>query len=290
MNKIKKIAILISFTAFSFNNSSAQKAFINVLGGYSNYTGDVTQASFTLKESHAAFGFGVSYFLNNNFSLRAEYNSAFISGDDANNKKQGVIDRNLNFSSKISEFSLRAEFDYFGSQKSKITPYNFIGISSFNFNPYTYDNTNTKIYLRNLSTEGQGLTQYPNRSIYKLTESAIVYGGGLKYHLSDDLNISFELGYRKTSTDYLDDVSTTYVDENTLLAERGALAVALAWRGDEKTNPLAYPSDGATRGNPGVKDYYYFGQIRLAFRLNWFDNDFYSSGNSKKFGCPKQIL
>ncbi len=288
MKKIK--AIILSILILNLSTLIAQKTLVNLAGGFSNYAGDVTQANFTLKESHGVFGFGMSYYFNNNISLRGEFNSAFISANDANNKSQGVINRNLNFSTKINELSLRAEFDYWSFEKSKITPYSFIGIASFNYNPYTYDDNNTKIFLRNLSTEGQGLSQYPNREIYKLTETAFLYGGGIKYHFSNDLNISFELGYRKTSTDYLDDVSTTYVDENTLLAERGALAVALAWRGDEKTNPQAYPTDGATRGNPGVKDYYYFGQIKMSFRLNWFDNDYYSNGNSKKFGCPRTIL
>lgn len=277
---------IIIFCRISF----AQKLYLNTLGGFANYAGDITQASFTLKESHPAFGVGISFFLSNKFSIRGEFNSAFITGDDKNNKKQGIIDRNLNFSTKISELNVRVEYDYLSIEKSPITPYSFLGIASFKFSPYTYDDNNVKVSLRNLSTEGQGLPQYPNRNMYKLSESAIIYGSGIKYHFNDDLNISFELGYRKTSTDYLDDVSTNYVDENILLAERGALAVALAWRGDEKTNPQAYPVDGASRGNPRAKDYYYFGQIRLAFRLNWFDNDFYSSGNNKKFGCPKPIL
>ena len=41
---------------------------------------------------------------------------------------------------------------------------------------------------------------------------SVPFGVGLKYSLNERLNIGFEIVHRFTNTDYLDDVSTTYVD------------------------------------------------------------------------------
>ena len=59
-------------------------------------------------------------------------------------------------------------------------------------------------------TEGQGTTSFQNRKPYSLTQLSIPFGGGVKIGVSDDFNIIIEYGLRKTFTDYIDDVSTTY--------------------------------------------------------------------------------
>ena len=66
------------------------------------------------------------------------------------------------------------------------------------------------IDLQPLGTEGQGTTAYPDRKKYSRTQIAIPMGGGVKISLNDNLNIAFSFSARKTYTDYLDDVSTTY--------------------------------------------------------------------------------
>src|SRR5690606_13448162 len=78
-----------------------------------------------------------------------------------------------------------------------------------------------KVFLKPLSTEGQGLPQYPDRKPYKLTQFAIPFGAGVKFRVSRNTVLAYEVGLRKIFTDYLDDVSTTYVDQATLLQERG---------------------------------------------------------------------
>ena len=70
--------------------------------------------------------------------------------------------------------------------------------------------------------------------------------------------MALEFTQRKTFTDYLDDVSTSYIDENTLLATRGQQAVNLAYRGDEVNPSWIYPPDGEQRGTPTEMDWYYF--------------------------------
>ncbi len=141
--------------------------------------------------------------------------------------------------------------------------------------------------MQPLSTEGEGFVS--GRKMYSLTQIGIPFGGGIKLALSDNLNVGFELGFRRLFTDYLDDVSKTYVDENLLLANRGAKAVELSYRGDEvKGGSLVYPAAGVQRGNPGSGDWYYFTGITLSFRLG---NGLLGSGTGKSdWDCPKNVL
>src|SRR5690606_14576938 len=97
---------------------------------------------------------------------------------------------------------------------------------------------------------------------------AIPFGGGLRFALNDNIRIGAELGLRKLFTDYLDDVSTVYADQNELMAFRGPEAVELAYRGDELQNStLSYPAAGAQRGGAKLKDWYYFTGINISLRI-----------------------
>ena len=141
--------------------------------------------------------------------------------------------RNLSFASGIKEVFAALEADILDISTKKFTPYAYGGIVLFHFNPYTYDANNQKVFLQPLSTEGQGLADYPDRKVYKLTQLAAAFGGGLRFALSDCSTISLEFSQRKTFTDYLDDVSTSHIDQSQLLAAKGPKAVELAFRGDE---------------------------------------------------------
>ena len=168
-----------------------------------------------------------------------------------------------------------------------LTPYIFAGLAVYHFNPYTTDTTGKKTYLRPLSTEGEGFIAGKNN--YNLTQIAIPFGGGVKFSLSDNVNVGLEVGYRKLFTDYLDDVSSRYVDEAALLANRGPEAVELAFRGDELKNGATYPAGSTIRGNSSQKDWYYFTGLTASFRL--FSGNGLGSGGGKhsKYGCPANV-
>ncbi len=53
-------------------------------------------------------------------------------------------------------------------------------------------------------------------------------------------------------------MSTNYVDQAMLLANRGQRAVDMAYRGDELKGGAGYPTDGSQRGSAKNKDWYYF--------------------------------
>lgn len=278
------MAVLLSMQVF------AQPVRLHIGGGFANYNGDLQAHAFTLNQARSVVSAGATFNITPKFAVRSDYSFAHLSADDKQNPK--ALNRNLNFKTIIQELSLTGEYDVFDLYDKRWSPYVFAGVGRYYFSPYTTDQANQKVYLQGLGTEGQGLSQYPDRKPYKKAQWNIPIGGGLKYALSDDIYIAGEFGFRKLFTDYLDDVSSTYVDENTLLAARGQQAVDLAFRGDEvKTNPQLYPADGTQRGNPKLKDSYYFGQIRLSFRMSWFDNGGYARGSRRsKYGCPTRIM
>ena len=271
------LLMIISFVA------SAQKLHADLFLGISNYQGDLQGKRFTLSQSQPAIGLGVSYDLSDKFILRTGFSYGKVEGDDKKNSTaKGIEFRNLSFKSNITELHLGTEYNLFDLSYRDFTPYAFAGVAVFHFNPYTKDIAGNKVYLNPLSTEGQGLTQYPENKPYKLTQFAIPFGGGIKFLLSDNLQVGLEIGLRKLFTDYLDDVSMNYVDSATLFAARGPQAVDLAYRGDEISGGPSYPLPGSQRGNPKYEDWYYFSGIRISYRLH-------NSLRKDKISCPVRI-
>ena len=117
--------------------------------------------------------------------------------------------RNLDFQNKIWEVSVQGDFNFFkyipGDPEHRFTPYVTLGVGIIKHNPYTYYE-GVKYKLRPLGTEGQG----QDNSFYSDQAYCFPFGMGIKYNLVKNLNLGFEVVYRYTNTDYLDDVSTVY--------------------------------------------------------------------------------
>jgi len=262
---------------------------VNLYGGFSNYIGDMQTSPYTTKQSNGSFGAGIQYDLTRHFSLLTNLTYGRISAADGYSSQADLRARNLNFESHITEWNLLAEYNLLDLSEHKLTPYLFAGVAIFHFNPYTYDTTGKKVYLRPLSTEGEGLTQYPGRRPYALTQLAIPFGGGIKFRISDGVTLAYEIGMRKTFTDYLDDLSTTYVDQATLLAARGPEAVEMAYRGNEIKNGGTYPPDGTIRGGHKWKDWYYVSGLRVTIALNNHQSQSMHHRHNGVIDCPKKV-
>lgn len=261
----------------------AQQLHLTAFGGFSNYQGDLQDKRFTLDQSHPAFGLGFLYEFTEKLYARANVTFGKISGYDKKNTPNA--NRNLSFASPITDIHLGLEYHLLNPYEHFAAPYLFVGISHFNFNPSAIDTSGRKVFLQPLSTEGQGF--YQGRKKYALGQFSIPFGGGVKFSLSENIRVGFEIGLRKTNTDYLDDVSTTYVDQNLLFANRGQQAVNMAFRGGELKTGLTYPADGSQRGSAKSKDWYYFSGITLAIRLNGNDGD--GGAGKSKTGCPTNV-
>lgn len=276
---------LVSFSIISLFfcvSTDAQNLSLDFYGGTANYRGDLQDQAFLFSQSHLAGGAGLTYRINDHISVRTALMLGKISGDDKTGKNKT---RNLNFTSSITEGNLQVVYFVTPLLVHSFSPYFFTGVSVFHFNPYTHDTLGNKYYLRPLSTEGEGFIAGVKN--YNLTQIGIPMGGGIKLRLSEAVDVGIEIGLRKIFTDYLDDVSTNYVDEGLLRANRGAIAVELAYRGDElKGGDLQYPSAGKQRGSPKAKDMYYFTLVSLSYRLGVTN---FSKSHSQ-WACPKNVL
>lgn len=258
--------LLFTLTGFA-QRPQKKSAEIGIFLGTSYYIGDLNPLVHFGPMTKPAGGAVFRYNFNPRLAARANVFFGTIQADDAISKSTAQQQRNLNFKSKITEFSVQAEFNFLdyqiGNERKKFTPYIFAGIGGFKFNPvanyYNYSFT-----LQPLGTEGQGLEGGPRKK-YKLTQISIPFGVGIKTNLAKRIGLSIEWGMRKTFTDYLDDVSTTYYDPAKLAAAHGAVA-AVASDPSKGTDPN-YSNVGRQRGNPTTKDWYSFAGFVLTVKL-----------------------
>ena len=291
---MKKIHLVLFFVFIS-QLVFAQRFHIGVYGGLAAYNGDLTDKIFPKKVTNGAIGITANYELTDNIMLRGGYTYAVVGGADRFSSDSGRRARNLAFETQLSEFHLVGEYYLLNLYEHRFTPYAYAGLAVYHFNPYAFNGTTDKIYLKPLSTEGQGLPGY-TQNPYKLTQAAIPYGAGIKFAVTDNLHLGLEVGLRKLFTDYLDDVSTNFADPNDLLAGRGQLSVDMSYRGDDVGHPV-YPAKGAQRGSPKHKDTYYFTGLHLSYRLGAGNGGgsglFGGGGGSKKnknsTGCPVNV-
>lgn len=266
--------------------TAAQNFHFAVRLGMAGYNGDLKASSSPLSQNNFMASLGARYDLSEHFSARSYFTMTKLRADDKKGNA-GMQLRNLNFQTKLWEWELTAQYNIFNLNNKWWTPYVYAGVGIFHFNPYTKTPENRTLYLRPLSTEGQGFVQ--GVSPYAKTQFCLPIGFGGTYALDEDLRVGLEFGYRKLFTDYLDDVSDVYVSETALRAARGQTAVDFAFRGDEK-NGTAYPAAGSVRGNPEYKDGYYY--IAATFSIRYFFDKYKqmvglpSSNKQKRVGCP----
>lgn len=266
-------------STFSERQSIWERFSANLSLGLANYGGDLQEKGVTFKQAKFAVGVGLSYAILPRLKVRGEYMYANLAADDKENKKVTLRARNLNFKSRLYEASVTLQYDFFDIDRYRLTPYIFAGAAYFKASPYTYVGDD-KVYLNGLSTEGQGLAEYPDKKQYSTKHMAIPFGLGVSYKLTNTFSMSVEGGVRKTFTDYIDDVSGTYADYN-VLNNHNSTGAELAFRADEINPDAVYPAAGTVRGNPSNKDYYYFGLVKLNANLGFISK----SG----VGCPKVL-
>lgn len=285
------IALALLISPFLLNAQKSYEA--GLLIGGSAYSGDLSPdaTQWSTGKVHPALGLFFRYNVNRFFSARLSGAYATVSAADSESSDLGRQQRNLSFESNIFELGLTGEVYVFGYQaqglQNRFSPYLFGGISVFNFNPKT-NYQGEQIALQPLGTEGQGIDGYSEP--YRLTQFAIPMGVGMKFAISERLNIGAEVGFRRTFTDYLDDVSGTYADYDELLQQNGPLAAALSSRTGEleviTDDPSLRPVAGTQRGNAGVDDWYAIGGLTLSY--TFYPRSGLGRGSSKKdFGCPK---
>jgi hypothetical protein len=251
------------------NTTMAQTWMGEIQVGVAGYNGDLTQKLINLSSLRQSLSLNAKYTREDFLNFRAGISWGTVTGNDKFNKDEGLRTRNLSFTSQIIELHTAIEANLLDPEQYSASPYVFAGIGVFHFNPYAKDNDGKKIFLKGLGTEGQGVPEYKDRKPYSLFQFCVPFGIGMKWEWKKGMQISYELGYRILFTDYLDDVSKTYVDVKLLESSNGRKAVEMAYR--RKNTP--FNELGEARGNPKVKDLYYFSGIKLSWRLEWLNKN-----------------
>src|SRR6476469_6971649 len=202
----KLLLICLCLPVLSFG----QNTYLTARVGMSNYQGDLKASAVSFGQSKVLVSLGGRYDISDHITARTFFSLTSLHADDKTGTTS-MQQRNLNFRSKIFDWELAGQYNLFSFNDKWWTPYVFLGVGMFHFNPYTNDETGNKVFLKPLSTEGQGFM--PGVKNYSLWQFMIPMGIGGEYSLNEDMRLGLEFGYRKTFTDYIDDVSTNYVDQ-----------------------------------------------------------------------------
>ena len=266
-----RIKLLIIVTiAISFSTKAQQfrpNTEIGVLLGTSYYLGDLNTTHFN--QPLPAAGLIIRKNIDKRFAYKTEAMFINVRSDERKSEDTIAANRGLHFRSPIYELSGQLEFNFLpyqpGNPLYTWTPFIYAGVSLFHYNPQAENTNGEWVNLQELGTEGQETSVYsdPEREKYSLIQFAIPMGGGVKIAINESFNIILEYGARKTFTDYLDDVSTTFIGGNgdSYPAEMSNNAIAMS-------DPLGTHKKDQLRGDSDKKDWYSFVGFTLSFKLN----------------------
>ena len=206
-NPLVKNVLLACFvqagSAFFCLTATAQNTSELGIGiGATNYRGEISP-ELQLKNSRPAFTIFYRKDVSVPITLRGGFTMGLLRADDGNveGMNGGVPPlqnyRQANTKGSVLEASAIVEYNFldyhYRTDKIHFTPYLFAGIAGF------YANTTTK-------TNNSALTNSFNQE-GGMVGLAIPAGAGLKYALSQHINLGLEVGVRKTFTDKLDHLS-----------------------------------------------------------------------------------
>jgi hypothetical protein len=259
--------------------------FLGELGGANQY-GTHFVRDFEIKSTRPLFYAGYRYKLFESWAIKGGLFYGWVHGSDSLAKPKEGIDldptnhrweRDLSFRSPVLELTANIEFsilkERYGhrydlrrvkGKRNMPNLYVFTGISAFYFNPkaiYPEEVGGDGEWhaLQPMGTEGQGIV--PTREKYSRISVGIPLGIGLNYLIDRNWGIGFEYGIRYTFTDYIDDVSTTYVDPN-LFDDATAAYFSDPTQGTwEGTGALQQ------RGDDHFNDFYMFLTINASYKI-----------------------
>lgn len=262
------LVLLFTVTKIDAQNYYSGSEYGISFGG-SQYFGDLND-EYGFRFIRPAVGGFARYHLNPFIALKAAVNYTHVGYYDKYSSNVYNQKRNLSFQSNIFEAVVQAEFNFFrfstGEIGNRWTPYLTGGVGVFYYDPWAELN-GKKYNLRKLGTEGQH-AGFDERK-YNSFAMCFPVGVGFKYWLRPGLNIGFEIADRITTTDYLDDVSTTYVGSNYFPNDPQVQnpAYFLQDRSLEVTPSDPLGRAGKQRGNSSTNDQYLMFVFNLSFQL-----------------------
>ena len=279
--------------------------FLGDLGGNSGKgTNDIKDIN--LEFTKMMKGVFITMYPKNWFGLRVAADVTYLEGSDDIITTTGINElwrkqRNLDFKTTILEGYIAVEvfptmlLNRQSEYEPRLRPYGLAGIGIFHFNPKgsLTDAAGNKswYYLHPLRLEGQGMPEYPYSQPYKLTQLNIPLGAGLKYFVTDRINVSMEVLYRKTFTDYIDDVSTKYIDPANYTKYLTAQDATLAYKLSDKSIGIIYPGmtrypAGTQRGDTKNGDTYFSVVMKIGVRLGEIYESSFARRAARQTRCP----
>lgn len=252
----------------------AQVNEVGITGGALYYIGDLNPTRHYPKDTRAGIGLVFRHNMNDRMALRLQGLYGNLQAYDSNSPDTLQQLRNLHFRTRLYEASALLEINFFKYRSrdkgSRLwTPFVFGGLCYFRTSPQALLN-DTWYDLQPLGTEGQGTTMNPGSQPYKTDHIGIPFGAGFKFNLGK-LDLQIEWGLRRTYTDYIDDVSGTYVDQDQLLVENGPLSAAFADRSGLNDLP-GFSNTGRARGNSNTRDWYQYTGLTLTYIISRFSD------------------
>jgi hypothetical protein len=263
------VTLILLISAF---NSNAQKTELGFLAGGSYYYGDIVNNTIQLKTIGPGFGVFMRYHINKKTSIRGNLMYCRVQGADSNlvrtNVTQWQRDRNLAFYSDVIEVSGMIEYNLIPDLNkgrkmyTRFVPYVLGGIGLFYFDPKAiHPITGKPISLRPLRTDG---TSYLPIAI------ALPIGVGVRYYLSKNWQIGFELGTRLTSTSRLDDVvgDAKYPNLESLPSDDARIMSIRNQNSVDKETQITTIMEGKPRGKIDyITDIYMIYGITVSYRI-----------------------
>ncbi|WP_400192433.1 DUF6089 family protein [Hymenobacter sp. B81] len=232
-----------------------------------NYFGDITPkpsiASFRFAATRPNLGFTFTHRFAPRISGRVGLSYGRITGDDAKAADDTDPDakyrytRNMNFRNDILEVSAVGIFDLIENRNNYLkrpdfVPYVFGGVAFYRHNPKAADANGNYVRLQPLGTEGQRATG----DTYSLNGISLPFGGGVRYKLNKSFDLGLEIGWRKTFSDYLDDVSGNYVQSRDVLPDGPARYFGWDITNARPDTYGEFNQGGGQRGKSNEDDWY----------------------------------
>ena len=258
---LTSLLILVAFVAEaqSFYTLRRDRSLIATVGlNTSTYYGDLKDDS-DIIDARPSLSVGLMTAMTRRIYLRSEFSWITLSGRDAESNDGGKNVRNLSFTSSNFEFNVSGVVNLLEHrgrfyQRPNYNLYGFLGVGGLYFNPKA-ELAGEKHALQPLMTEGVKYSRFT---------FVIPFGLGAKTKLTPFVNLALEAGWRKTFTDYMDDVSTVHIDNASIA---NPIARQLADRSTEID--LSVKPAGSKRGDPSNKDAYMLLTLKVEYFLSY---------------------
>ncbi|UKN01576.1 DUF6089 family protein [Paracrocinitomix mangrovi] len=293
--------LLILFIALGLSTvASAQRYNLGfgMRAGVTNFLGDIGGGdearnfvyNMELADTRWAVGPFINYRFHPLFAINGSITYARLQGMDSNSENRARRGRNLNFTNDI--FDISAKFEYYpqilsvsdvgfrGMYQTDYQTYFFAGLGTVIHGPKgQYMGTGDKIRLRPLMTEGVK---------YSPVAFQMPFGGGFFFTHKRQHRIGFEFQWSWTFTDYLDDISTVYVDPSQMSGDPVAAMMANQYINQVGVPAAAQYGPGSPRGDPTDRDNYMLMTVSYSYLIRT-RNGFYRRNYSWMYGRRRRF-